>query len=330
MTPFLASIADSQNPQPEPPAITSNSAVGPPQQQSQNNTNTTNDIFGAPNASASDTTGLTTSIVETISCHIEKGNVTRPTVIGELALRHDAGAFPSASTTESIRLENFHVLEKVAANPTFVQQIGGKPGTYTVNLASITGQLATAFKYQLHIDEASAASYAPLTLTPSWRVEEGQTSVILAYSLNQAFQLPGTQSVTLSNVVLAISLGEGAGTAATCLSKPTGTFSKERNLIYWRLGEITLRPGAPLERVLARFTTEGQAVPGKVEARWEINNPQAGLGSGLNVSVAESSSAGAADPFADEDDLYSAGDSGKSWKEIEGTKRLVSGSYTAA
>ncbi|KAL8764662.1 MAG: hypothetical protein Q9194_006905, partial [Teloschistes cf. exilis] len=86
--------------------------------------------------------GLNASVVETVSAWFSAGQVTRAVVIGELALAHNDNSSindnPTAPNTETIRLENFPVLEKVAPNPTFITPIPSRSGEYTLNLAHIS------------------------------------------------------------------------------------------------------------------------------------------------------------------------------------------------
>ncbi|GME24304.1 Cytoskeletal protein syp1 [Neofusicoccum parvum] len=275
--------------------------------------------------------GLNSSIVETVSTWFEHGNVTRAVVIGELALAYNPPDLSAPFGNETIRLENFPVLEKVAPNPTFVDQVPDKAGDYTVNLSSIT-RTQVAFKYQVHLDESNIASFAPIALTPAWKVEPSQTSVILTYTLNPSFRLaPGRTSITLSNVILVIHLDPTGSKSSHCQSKPVGTFSKDKSLIYWRLGDVTLSADQPGQQLRARFYTEAEAKPGNIEARWEISGDNAsGHGSGLGVSqmVQAGDSADAeADPFADE----SAAPATPSiaWKDVPIVKKISNGTYTA-
>jgi len=277
--------------------------------------------------------GLNSSIVETVSAWFDNGKITRAVVIGELALAHNiASNFPNGNVSaESIRLENFHSLEKVAPNPAFVKQLQDRAGEYTIDTNSIA-RTAVAFKYQVHLDDASMARQAPLLLVPSWKVEATQTSVILNYSLNPAFLAsnPQQQVVTVSNVVITLRL-DGA-VATSCLSKPTGTFSRERSAIYWSLDDLVLRADQGPQRLLARFVTESEARPGHAEASWEIGGGQAErLGSGLHVSQLDSAGASAeADPFADEENAAAVAGGGGSWKRVVLVRKLVSGTYVAS
>lgn len=276
--------------------------------------------------------GLNSSIVETVSAWYEHGSLTKAVMIGEAALAFNPESLSAPFGTETIRLENFTVLEKVAPNPVFIDQITDKAGFYTVNLPSIT-KTTVAFKYQIHLDDSNLAYYAPLQITPAWKVEAAHTSLLLHYSLNPAFNLRGKSSLSLTNVVLVGHL-EGSVRASSCQSKPVGSFSREKNLVYWRIGDVTLSPGQPAQILRARFFTESEATPGNIEARWDITGDNAtSLGSGLAVSKLDhqAESATEADPFADEETEKAEQNSSlkEVWHELKGVKKITSGTYTA-
>ncbi|MCJ1380945.1 hypothetical protein MMC17_004054 [Xylographa soralifera] len=267
--------------------------------------------------------GLNASIVETVSAWFSDSQVIKAVVIGELALSHNISGSAPRPGVESIRLENFPVLEKIATNHTFINQIESKSGEYTVDVSQIA-HTSLAFKYQVHIEESALAAYAPVILSPLWKVEPTQISVILNYSFNNAFVSPAKRSVSLQNVVVMIAIENT--TALTCLSKPPGTFSKEKNTIYWRLGNVTLDAYSEgPQRLVARFSTDGEATPGSVEARWEISAAE-GLGSGLSISHVSGVKEEGSDPFADEG--TSGGSSGLH-KEVPVVRKIMSGKYVA-
>jgi hypothetical protein len=283
--------------------------------------------------------GLNTSIVETLSAWFSNGSVTRAILLGELALVYNPASLNEPFGSETIRLENFTALEKVAPNPAFIEMVPAKAGEYTVDLSPIT-KTSVAFKYQVQLTADSISSHAPLLLKPLWKVEPTQTSVILNYSMNPAFaqMLTGQTSLTLSNVVIMIHLDSSGAKATSCKANSGGSFARERNFVYWKLGDITIVKEGPAQALRARFLTEGEAKPGNVEARWEIANGQmAGLGSGLSVSKLESSSSAPkesedADPFADESSATTpAGASTPEhvWKEIHTFRKRRSGTYLA-
>lgn len=258
------------------------------------------------------TPGLSSSIIETVSATFSAGQLTRGNITGELALAYTPNpSSTAASTTDTVRLDNFPILEKVAPNPAFVHDLlGDRRGEYTIDLPMLSSKPNIAFKYQLHVPADDAATvagrHAPLIVTPSWRIEEKQTSVIVSYALNPAF---AGQDTTLHNVVLLLFLD---GRASTCQSRPAGTFSREKSMIYWRFDELKL-DAAP-SKALARFATDGTAKQGRVEARWEMSLTPGVLGQGLGISRLE----GGGDPFAD--------GSGE-WREVRGVRRAMAGSY---
>jgi len=270
--------------------------------------------------------GLNASIVETVSATFSQNQVTKAVVIGELALQHNATDTPSVPGSEHIRLENFPVLEKVAPNPTFINQRPSTSGEYTVNLSQVA-RPTVAFKYQVHLDDSTLPSHAPVSLNPSWKIEPTQASVILNYQFNPSFVSPAKRSVSLKNVVVFISVENAK--AQSCQSKPPGIFSKDKSMIYWKLGNVTLDgyASAP-QKMLARFATDVEARAGSVEVRWEISGENAaGLGSGLSLSQLNSlKEEGGSDPFADES--TTAATLGK-WKDVPVTRKIISGSYIA-
>lgn len=259
--------------------------------------------------------------METVGARFENGHLTTSSLIGEIALAYNPSEASSTLGTEAIRLDNFASLEKVAPNPAFINPVPDKDGEYTVNLSSLP-KTQVAFKYQLRHDDTAAQ--APLLLTPAFKIEANQVSVIISYSLHSGFKFSeGQTSVTLSNVTLALTV---EGTKATsCQSKPVGTFSREKGLIYWQLNDVTLTADAAPQKLLARFATEGEASGGHVEARWDVSGENAkGLGSGIGVSAQEKAVGGGGDdPFADE------GGAAREWKSVPGVKKIQTGSYGA-
>lgn len=280
----------------------------------------------ASNASASHrhpeqtTPGLNASIIETVSATFEQGVLARSVVIGEVALTNNSDA--SSEASETIRLGNFSSLDKVAPNPAFLANSGGV-GAYNLDLVQLgRGRSQIAFKYQLSPSATAAGSLAPILLHPQWKVEPNQTSVIVLYSLNPSFNLGGQESVTLKDMTLMLHLGEGSK-ASSCMSKPVGTFNKERGVIYWSLGEVTLSKateGQP-QRLLARFVTEGEARQGKLEARWTSEGANVLAGGDTIIEVKR----GEDDPFSDA--------VAEKWVPLapEATrKRLVAGTYVGS
>ena len=275
--------------------------------------------------------GLNSSIVETLSAWFTDGTIKRAVLIGEVALVYNPLDFSAPFGTDTIRLNNFSELNTVAPNPTFIESINDEPGNYRVDLAQTT-KTSIAFKYQVRLEDAAITGYVPLSLKTTWKVESTQASVLLTYGLNPAFTLSmdfSKTSITLNNVIIVIHLDPTGPKATSCKAVGGGTFSREKNLVYWRLGDVTLQKDGPSQSLKARFFTESEAKIGNVEARWELHQGSAaGAGSGLSVSVMEhiTGADGDVNPFADEDATPAPT---VSWKEVRTVKSLRSGTYLA-
>jgi len=278
--------------------------------------------------------GLNASIIETVSAWFENGAISRSVVIGEVAMAHNAIGH-GIPVNETIRLDNFSSLEKVAPNPAFLSPVDGRQGEYSISPSQIS-RTQIAFKYQIQTPSTNPGSHAPLTLQSAWRIQATQTSAILSYALNPTFDLKGQSSITLSNVTLVLYLDHSGGRALSCQSKPVGTFNKDRNCIYWNLGDVTLHPQSSSgqqqqQKLLARFTTDGEAKKGRTEAKWEIIGPAAG--NALTVSVRNGAGGGVGggvedDPFSDEDmTLQQVKDA--MWRHVPGVRKMVAGTYQA-
>jgi hypothetical protein len=113
----------------------------------------------------------------------------------------------------TIRLQNLHVLDKIAANPAFVTPLlsekgkessaENQAGWYTAALSAIRKSVPMiGLKYQLHLDEANLAHYSPVLVTPAWEIIEEQATAIVRFGLNPAFAASWKPSITLMNVVM--------------------------------------------------------------------------------------------------------------------------------
>lgn len=277
--------------------------------------------------------------------------MTKSFVVGELALAFNpAGSGNPQSCT--VRLNNFPVLEKVAANPHFVTEasVSGKNdderrGEYIVALSSISRSIPTvAFKYQVHLDPSNLSLYAPIIFRPAWNLEEFQASVIIPYVLNPAF-ISNTplQSITVRNLVLTVNLDlspedevtkqprEVARATGAAMYPNTGaSFRRKQSAVVWKLPELEVKAGVE-DKFLVRFTTATSwPRKGKVEAKFEYQTTD--VSSRLGISVASDEETAAEqqenDPFADET-VGAPTTSGRTWKEVPTVRKLVAGKYVA-
>ncbi|KAF7717472.1 Uncharacterized protein PECH_000479 [Penicillium ucsense] len=292
--------------------------------------------------------GLNASIIETVSAWFSEGNVTKSSVVGELALAHNPQP-DNPIDKMVIHLDNFASLEKVAANPSFVhassaEKSEDKSGEYEIQLGSISRSMPTvAFKYQVHIDPANPSAYSPVIFKPAWNVQENQASAIIFYSLNPAFISATSSSIILKNVALTVTLDiasedevtkqprESVARATSAVMYPNSgaVFRRKTSSVVWKIQELEVKaPGSGGEdgKFLVRFTT---ATPGprkgNVEARFEYTTTE--TGSRLGISCAPTKAGDSEiDPFADDGKPSGA----SSWEAVPTTRKLVAGKYVSA
>ncbi|KIW25286.1 uncharacterized protein PV07_08477 [Cladophialophora immunda] len=279
--------------------------------------------------------GLNASVIETVHSWFTETGISRSFVLGEVALACNPTGLNDADT-ETIRIQHFELLDKVAANPIFMSQIKApedstaqaeeRAGCYSVLASSLRRPTPMiCLKYQLHMEESNLARYSPVLITPAWQIVEGQVSVIVLYSLNPVF---GNEPVTLRNVHISVSLdttGEGTGKATSAMMAPTqgASFRRKTSSVVWRMNEFTVKPEQ--ERLLVRFVTQGGlAKKGGVEVKFEIVGRTAS-GVGVEKLVVREN-----DPFADDGGAVEDTEVVKqSWEAVPTKAKLVTGRYTA-
>ncbi|KAL4779472.1 Muniscin C-terminal mu homology domain-containing protein [Aspergillus varians] len=279
--------------------------------------------------------GLNASIIETVNAWFSEGAITKSFVVGELALAFNPS--PEISSDQiRVRLNNFPVLEKVAANPNFIREVtdqeqsDDKRGEYDVVLASISRPApSVAFKYQVHINPEDTSAFCPVIFKPAWNIEEFQASVIIFYSLNPSFASSMSRnSITLKNLVLTVNLDTSPqedrevahATSAVMYPNTGAVFRRKQSAVIWKIPEFEVNGGSD-GKLLVRFSTANSwPQKGKVEAKFEVRTPD--VGSRLGVSA--TSRPGGPDPFADEDITPAI------WKDIPTIRKLAVGKYVSS
>ncbi|KAK1749827.1 Muniscin C-terminal mu homology domain-containing protein [Echria macrotheca] len=289
--------------------------------------------------------GLHSSIIETVSATFENGAVKTAKIQGEIALSFIPGPDTSPDH-EIIRLNNFPHLDSIGPNRVFVSNTTS-PDEFNVDISHLS-VTTPAFTYRVHAeDETTLASHCPLLLHPVWKPQADKLGLLLQYRLNPESTLP--RPVTLSNVVF-VATYEGAR-ASGVQTKPSGTHLKDKHIVYWRLGDVTLTDD--WSKIICRVIGEQNAEPqpGHIEVRWDYSpvitsaadGPPGVAGSAISVSrlaegkgkeVAKDESSGdgedGEDPFADDKGpLSPAIKDSRTWVEVPLVRRLVSGKYEA-
>ncbi|OQE41339.1 hypothetical protein PENCOP_c005G07377 [Penicillium coprophilum] len=294
--------------------------------------------------------GLNASLIETVNAWFSEGNVTRSFVVGELALANNSTPGNAVDHTR-IRLDNFQVLEKVAANPHFVQEVtkdagDDKRGEYDIQLGSISRPSPTvAFKYQLHIDPTNPSAHCPVIFKPVWNLEDLQASAIIYYTLNPSFTSHTSESITLKNLVLTINLDTATedkttgqpresvahATSAAMYPNTGAVFRRKTSTVTWRIPELEVKtpttPGAE-SKFLVRFVTSTPGPrKGVVEAKFELHNAESASQLGISRAASEAEQT-EEDPFADEG--RESEPSAPSWLGVPTTRKLITGKYVSS
>jgi F-BAR domain only protein len=225
-------------------------------------------------------------------------------------------------------------LERIGPNRIFVHNNPEHSDQFSVDLSHLH-KTSTAFSYRVFSEDSnnlSLAKYAPLLVKPAWKVQGDKLGLLLQYQLNP--QSNFTSPVTLHNVAFVVSYN---GKATGAQTKPSGTHIKDRHLVYWRLGDVTLTHET--QKIVCRIIgAEGvEPTPGLVQAKWEyISSAEESMGSGISVAVLEEPSKDKGkgkeiaedDPFADTTVPASQADEQR-WTDIPLWRKLVSGDYEA-
>ncbi|KAI9368666.1 Muniscin C-terminal mu homology domain-containing protein [Aspergillus egyptiacus] len=277
--------------------------------------------------------GLNASIIETVNAWFTDGAVTKSFVVGELALVFNGSSETSAEQIR-VRLNNFQVLEKVAANPHFVREVKGQDqsddrrGEYDVAVSSIMRPApSVAFKYQVHINPDDTSAFCPVIFKPAWNLEEFQASVIIFYSLNPSFASSMSKdSITLTNLVLTVNLDTSPqedrevahATSAVMYPNTGATFRRKHSAVTWKIPEFEVNSGSG-GKLLVRFSTSNSwPRKGKVEAKFEVRTSDAGS----RLGISSVSPPGGSDPFADEGFTQ--------YKDIPTIRKLAVGKYVSS
>lgn len=236
----------------------------------------------------------------------------------------------------TIRINNFPNLEVIGPNRIFVQNALPDRNDQFILDVSHLSRTSTAFSYRLHSesDGKDLVVHTPFLIRSHWKPKGDKLELLMHYSLNPASAF--TSPIMLHNVVV-FATYEGAR-ASGAQTKPSGTHLKDKHLVYWRLGDITLtsEPQKIVCRIIGAEGAEPQ--PGHVEARWEYTpglTATASLG-GISVSRLEETKGKekeaivVEDPFADSDNLMSPPlPSDHRWVDVPMVYKLVSGKYEA-
>ncbi|KAM5345082.1 hypothetical protein ACJ41O_010944 [Fusarium nematophilum] len=270
--------------------------------------------------------GLNSSIIESVSAVFEDGTIKSTSITGEVAFVNHPSDSGDAKSYETIRINNFAALERIGPNRIFVQNSSPEHHDQFSLDVSHLAKTATAFSYRVFAEDSGTPSlgqHAPLLLKLAWKPQGEKLGLLLQYQLNSSSKF--STPVTLHNVVI-VATYDGRSTGAQ--TKPVGTHLKDKHLVYWRLGDVTLTD-EPHKIVCRVIGAEGiEPKPGHVEARWEyIASGDEVVGSGISISRLDEGKGKAKelsddDPFADD-----SASTEQKWVDVPLVRKLVAGRY---
>lgn len=252
--------------------------------------------------------GLNASIAEVINATFKEGVLTDSQLIGEIALSYikDESKDTSLPVDINLKVHNISNFEKLILNPSFVEKLDTED--FHVNPTFIDSKTLGAIKF------SQKNPVAPIVIHPIWRFEPHQASVVLTIKLAPTIPKHVTKLV-LEDLYIFVTI-EGANTSSA-LSKPQGSFSKDKRRITWRFTEPLVLERGKEERMIARFMTDGLAKESSrgISAKFLVRSDE-------NVNFSINSNLVLTYQTIDEDDPFS-----NTWNDVHTTKTLVAGNY---
>ncbi|TGJ88371.1 hypothetical protein E0Z10_g391 [Xylaria hypoxylon] len=276
--------------------------------------------------------GLNSSLIETVSATFESGAVKSVKVSGEIALSFNPADDQNPPSHLSVRINNFSLLESIGPNRIFVSNSPDHPDQFTLDTSHLRNtHIGFSYKLNADVNAPLPSEHVPVLLHPTWKPQGDKLGLLLQWKSNPAFNFAANRPpVQLHNLVI---FATYEGKASGAQTKPSGTHLKDKHLVYWRLGDVTLSPDTDWQKIVCRIIGEqgAEPKPGSIEARWEFSPPadpetsqiislsKFEEGKSKEVEITDD------DPFAD---AASSAAEGK-WVDVPAVRRLLSGRYEA-
>ncbi|RWA10886.1 hypothetical protein EKO27_g4221 [Xylaria grammica] len=274
--------------------------------------------------------GLNSSVIETVSATFDGGAVKSVKVSGEIALSFNPGDDQNPPSHLSVRINNSSLLESIGPNRIFVSNSPDHTDQFTLDTSHLRNT-HIGFSYKLKADvDAPPSEHAPVLLQPTWKPQGDKLGLLLQYKPNPSFNFAANNPpVQLHNLVIFASY---EGKASGAQTKPSGTHLKDKHLVYWRLGDVTLTPDADWQKIVCRIVGEqgAEPKPGNIEARWEFSPPaDTEAAQVISLSRFDDGKSKDAEP-ADDDPFADAASAAEGkWVDVPAVRRLLSGRYEA-
>ncbi|SMN19418.1 similar to Saccharomyces cerevisiae YCR030C SYP1 Protein of unknown function that is involved in endocytic site formation [Maudiozyma saulgeensis] len=257
--------------------------------------------------------GLNASVAEVINATFKEGIIQQSQLIGEIALNYIPNTVMNTSLPIGINLKisNSSKFDSIILNQAFVEQVENE--VFKLNPQFIDSRILGAIKYSVK------EPLAPVVIQPAWKFEENQASVVLTVKM-ASFLPERIQQLVLDDVSVFVPI-DGAN-ATSALSKPQGSFSKEKRRITWRFKEpLVLTRNGEGKRLIARFITDrmakesekGISIKFTIRKQQDVNASDISLVSGLSLNAQE----------FDENDPF-----GGEWNPVHSSTTLSAGNYS--
>lgn len=258
--------------------------------------------------------GLNASIAEIINASFKEGIIQQSRLIGEIALNYVPNTVMNTPVPIGINLKinNSSKFSNVILNQAFIEQV--EEEVFKVNPQFIDSRILGAIKYSIE------EPLAPVVIQPIWKFEEHQASVVLTVKM-ASFLPERIQQLVLNDVTIFVPI-DGAN-ATSALSKPQGSFSKEKKRITWRFKEpLVLTRNGEGKRLIARFITDGLAREADkgISIKFTISQQE----SPTDTDISLVSGLSLEDQEFDEIDPF-----GGDWKPVHSSNTLSAGNYTS-
>ncbi|CAB4254704.1 similar to Saccharomyces cerevisiae YCR030C SYP1 Protein of unknown function that is involved in endocytic site formation [Maudiozyma barnettii] len=257
--------------------------------------------------------GLNASVAEVLNATFKEGIIQQSQLIGEIALNYIPNTVMNTPLPIGINLKisNSSKFDSIILNQAFVEQVENE--VFKLNPQFIDSRILGAIKYSIK------EPLAPVVIQPAWKFEENQASVVLTVKM-ASFLPERIQQIVLNDVSVFVPI-DGAN-ATSALSKPQGSFSKEKRRITWRFKEpLVLTRNGEGKRLIARFITDrmakesekGISIKFAIRKQQDVDASDISLVSGLSLTAQE----------FDENDPF-----GGEWNPVHSSTTLSAGNYS--
>lgn len=250
--------------------------------------------------------GLNASIAEVINAKFKDGVQISSQLIGEIAFNYQSETGFDLPTKINVKIDGFEKFDKIIPNNQLLQQIESNEFELSPNF--ILSRTLGGLKYSIKSIDA------PIVIVPAWKFEPHQASVMLTVKLNDVIssKLPENTEIEVRDLIVSVSVAGNVATSA--LSKPQGTFNKDKSRIVWKFKEPVFLSATKEEKLIGRFITNELTKESDqgILVKFTINSEE------INGIKLTSQNYSDDDPFGQEE-----------WSKVPTLTSIVAGNYSA-